>query len=118
MGMVYYAEYLHLFERGRSHHMRELGLSYAEVEARGLFLPVREADARYRRPARYDDQIHIRTAVAGTSRATVTFVYQVLAADRTTLLAHGSTQLACTDRDGRPTPLPDWLLKALKLAGR
>ena len=55
MGYLYYAEYLHLFERSRSEYIREMGMSYAEVERLGIMLPVREAQCRYRRPARYDD---------------------------------------------------------------
>lgn len=49
MGYLYYAEYLHLFERSRSEYIREMGMSYAEVERLGIMLPVREAQCRYRR---------------------------------------------------------------------
>jgi hypothetical protein len=46
MGVLYYAEYLHIFERARNQFIRDRGLSYAMVEERGLFLPVREARCR------------------------------------------------------------------------
>lgn len=51
MGVLYYAEYLHIFERARSAFIRERGMSYADVEKRGIILPVREAQCRYRSPA-------------------------------------------------------------------
>ena len=60
MGVLYYAEYLHIFERARSEYIRALGMSYADVERRGVYLPVREAECRYRSPAHYDEpgQVH------------------------------------------------------------
>ena len=102
MGYLYYAEYLHLFERSRSEYIRQMGMSYAEVERLGIMLPVREAQCRYRRPARYDDLIHIRAGIAEVRRASLVFVYNVMDAERKTLLAEGMTEHACTGRDGRP----------------
>ena len=86
MGYLYYAEYLHLFERSRSEYIREMGMSYAEVERLGIMLPVREAQCRYRRPARYDDLIHIRAGIAEVRRASLVFVYNVMDAERKTCL--------------------------------
>lgn len=115
MGYVYYAEYLHLFERGRSEYIREaLGLSYAEIERRGILLPVREATCRYRRPARYDDLIHIRTGISDIGRASVSFVYAVTDSERKTLLAEGFTQHACVNAEGRPVRAPEWFIALLR----
>jgi acyl-CoA thioester hydrolase len=109
MGVVYYAEYLHLFERARGLFIRERGMSYAEVERRGLFLPVREAQCRYRIPARYDDEIWIRCGISEWRRASILFAYQVYAQDRATLMAEGRTEHACVNAEGRPVRVPDWL---------
>ena len=109
MGVVYYANYLHLFERGRSELIRRLGFSYAVVEERGIFLPVREATCRYLAPARYDDVIHIRTGLAGQSRASLDFVYEIADADRSRVLTRGTTQHAVVNAQGRPVRVPDWL---------
>ncbi len=109
MGVVYYANYLHLFERGRGALIRALGFSYATVEARGFFLPVREASCRYFSPARYDEIIHIRTGLAKRSRASLTFVYEITNADKSAVLARGSTQHALVNGQGRPVRIPDWL---------
>jgi acyl-CoA thioester hydrolase len=109
MGVVYYANYLHLFERGRSELIRNLGFSYAVVEERGIFLPVREATCRYLAPARYDEIIHIRTGLAGQSRASLDFVYEITDADKTRVLTRGTTQHAVVNAQGRPVRIPDWL---------
>ena len=58
MGVVYYANYLRFFEGARGEWIRGLGLSYAEIEDRGIFLPVLEASVRYLKPARSDD-VHL-----------------------------------------------------------
>jgi len=114
MGYLYYAEYLHLFERSRSEYIREMGMSYAEVERLGIMLPVREAQCRYRRPARYDDLIHIRAGIAEVRRASLVFVYNVMDAERKTLLAEGMTEHACTGRDGRPVRPPEWFVRLMR----
>jgi acyl-CoA thioester hydrolase len=109
MGVVYYANYLHLFERGRSELIRNLGFSYSVVEERGIFLPVREASCRYLAPARYDDVIHIRTSLAGQTRATLNFEYEITDEDKTRVLARGMTQHAAVNAQGRPVRVPEWL---------
>lgn len=109
MGVVYYAEYLHFFERARGQFTRERGLSYAEIESRGLVLPVREAHCRYRSPARYDMEIFVRCGISQWGRASLQFLYEVYGPDRTTLLAIGGTEHACVNAQGRPVAVPDWL---------
>ena len=61
MGVVYYANYLVWFEVARTEWLRDGGWSYREMEADGIALPVIEAHCEYRQPARYDDEIEIRT---------------------------------------------------------
>ena len=114
MGYLYYAEYLHLFERSRSEYIRNMGMSYAEVEHRGIMLPVREAQCRYRRPARYDDLIFIRVGISNVGRAPLTFVYNVTDESRKTLLAEGMTEHACTGKDGKPIRPPQWFLDLMQ----
>lgn len=109
MGVLYYAEYLHLFERARSEFIRARGMSYAEVERRGIYLPVREAACRYRHPARYDDLVWIRTGINEWGRASMRFVYELRNEDKSLVLATGSTQHAVVNAQGKPTAMPDWL---------
>lgn len=108
MGFVYYAEYLHYFERARTCYIRQCGVSYGEIEARGIYLPVREATCRYRSPAHYDDLLFIRIALSEIARASVRFVYAVTREDRQRVLAEGMTQHALINREGRPVRMPDW----------
>lgn len=109
MKVVYYAEYFHLFERARSEYIREGGMSYAEAEERGLYLPVAEAAARYRYPLRYDEFIYIRTWIAEWRKASLLFNYEIYNEEKSRIMATGSTLHACVNKDGRPVPVPDWL---------
>ena len=111
MGVMYYAEYFHLFERVRSEFIRELGMSYAEVERRGIILPVREAQCRYRAPAHYDELLWVHTAVSDWGRASLKFIYEILSEDKQCLLAEGHTQHAIADRSGKPVRMPEWFRK-------
>jgi acyl-CoA thioester hydrolase len=107
MGVVYYANYLVWFEVGRTDLLRERGWSYREMEADGFALPVVEASCQYRRPARYDDELEIRTTGALLSAVRVRFDYQVVRAADVATLAEGFTVHASLDRDGRPRRLPE-----------
>ncbi len=109
MGYLYYGEYLHLFERARGKFIRESGMSYAEVEERGVLFPVREAHVRYRNPARYDELIMIRCWIHEWRKASFYFSYEVWDESRTELKATGTTGHACADKSGKPIRIPDWL---------
>ena len=109
MNVVYYAEYFHLFERARNEYIRERGMTYKEVEARGIYLPVREAEARYRFPLRYDDLVHIRAEITEWRRASMLFEYEIYNEDKSAVATSGSTLHACVNNEGKPVPVPDWL---------
>ncbi|MFP5221483.1 MAG: acyl-CoA thioesterase [Acidobacteriota bacterium] len=110
MGVVYYGNYPHWFERARGQFLRERDLSYAEVERRGVMLPVREMNVRYLAPARYDEHVVVCAGISQWGRASVTFSYQVYGPpEQSRLLCLGSTQHACVDTGGKPMPLPGWL---------
>ena len=109
MGVLYYAEYLHIFERARSFFIREHGMSYAEVERRGIILPVREAQCRYRAPVRFDDEISVLVGISQWKRASMIFSYEVRNKDRSVLHATGMTEHAAVNSEGRPVRVPDWL---------
>ena len=117
MGFVYYAEYLHFFERARSEYIRNRGMSYAGVEERGILLPVREASCRYRRPARYDDLILIHAGISEWGRASLRFVYEIWDENKKQLCAEGMTQHALINREGRPLPVPEWLRQLFSAGG-
>src|SRR5262245_45639310 len=106
MGVVYYANYLVWFEVGRTDLLRQAGWSYREMESEGVQLPVIEAHCEYKQPARYDDEIEIRTAGTLLSPIRLRFDYEVVRKTDATPLAFGHTIHASLDRDGRPTRLP------------
>lgn len=114
MDVMYYGEYFHLFERGRSHFIREQGMSYREVEEKGILLPVRDAQCRYRKSAKYDDLLRVGVSVKEVGRASITFAYEVRRAND--ILATGMTQHACVNPQGKPVATPGWLREILGFA--
>jgi acyl-CoA thioester hydrolase len=106
MRIMYYAGYFRLFEIGRAELFRLLGHPFPEYIARGLYLGVIEAHCRYRRPARYDDDLVIRAAVGEIGRARLEIAYAVLRAGEPEPLVEGSTLHAVIDEEGRPQRIP------------
>jgi acyl-CoA thioester hydrolase len=113
MGVVYYANYLVWFEVARTDLLRNQGWSYRAMEASGVVLPVIEAQCHYRRPARYDEEMEIRTEARILSPVRMEFRYEVTAKGQTGVLASGRTVHAAVGRDGRPCRLPAQVAKAL-----
>lgn len=114
MGIVHHATYLVYFEAGRVEWLRARGLSYASTAASGVHLPVVDAQVRYLRPARFDDDLALQTTLAELRPASLRFDYVLARGEER--LATGSTRLACVDETHRPRPIPDELRAAL-LAG-
>jgi len=113
MGVVYYANYLVWFEVGRTEWLRDAGWNYRDMEEDGTRLPVIEAHCGYTQPARYDDEIEIRTRASLITPVRIRFDYEVVrAADRTTC-ASGYTVHASLDEAGRPCRLPPRVLEIL-----
>jgi acyl-CoA thioester hydrolase len=106
MGVVYYSNYFVWFEVGRTDLLRDSGLTYRELEAEGVNLPVIEAHCEYHRPARYDDDLEILTTGALLSPVRVEFTYRIVKSQDGAELATGGTVHAVLDRDGRPCRLP------------
>lgn len=107
MGVVYYANYFVWFEVGRTDWLRQTGSTYRAMEEEGMGLPVIEAHCAYRQPARYDEEIEIRTTGRLLSPARVAFDYEVVRPRDAMVVATGSTVHAAVDRDGRPRRLPE-----------
>ena len=107
MGVVYHANYFVWFEVGRTDLLRAAGWTYREMEAEGLSLPVIEAHCDYKQPARYDDELDVRTTGELMSPVRVAFSYEIVRPADGELLATGRTVHATLDRTGRPSRLPD-----------
>ena len=106
MGVVYYANYLVWFEVARAELLRSLGWTYREMEHAGVSLPVIEAHCEYHRPAKYDDEIEVRTEGRMLSPVRMEFRYEVLRREDQTLSASGRTVHAAVNLEGRPCRLP------------
>jgi len=106
MGVVYYANYLVWFEVGRTEWLRETGWSYRDMEHNGISLPVIEAHCEYRQPARYDEEIEIRTRATLLTPVRIRFDYDVVRASDETISASGHTVHAALDTSGKPCRLP------------
>lgn len=108
MGFLHHANYLVYFEQARTELLREQGITYRQMEDSGYLLVLTKVEVKYKRPARYDDVLQIRTTVARISHVRIDHRYEVFIDGQ--LTAEGATTLACVDRDGTLQPLPDWMV--------
>jgi acyl-CoA thioester hydrolase len=106
MGVVYHANYFVWFEIGRCELLRAVGRSYRDMEVSGIGLPVIEAHCEYKSPARYDDELVVKTRGRMLSPARVEFEYEIRRASDATVNAIGRTVHAAVDSNGRPCRLP------------
>lgn len=106
MGVVYYANYFVWFEVARADLLRSHGWSYREMEQAGVALPVIEAECRYHRGARYDDELDVRAEGRLLSPVRMEFVYEVVCRADAALAASGRTVHAAVAPDGRICRLP------------
>ncbi|OGP53317.1 MAG: hypothetical protein A2Y65_05025 [Deltaproteobacteria bacterium RBG_13_52_11] len=107
MGVVYYANYLIWFEMGRSEYCRQRGFNYIELEELGYHLVVAEATCKYRKSARYDEVVTVRTSLHTLQRRSICFRYQVLRKGPGETLVEGETKHLCVDAAGRVKGIPD-----------
>jgi len=113
MGIVYHSHYAVWFEIGRTEFCRAAGYPYRDLEAAGIRIPVTGLECKYRRPARYDDALRVRTQLPELSARGLTFAYEVVGEDET-LLADGATRHVFADSDGRLRRAPAGVLDALE----
>ena len=121
MGVVYHSNYLIYFEVGRTDLLRQLGLDYNYMEREDhLRVAVVEATARYRSPARYDDQLIVRTRVAAVRGSVIRLAYTIHriaeAEAPETLLCEGITTHVVVDLDMKKAPLPPRYTEAFRCA--
>jgi acyl-CoA thioester hydrolase len=107
MGVVYYANYLRMFEGARAEYWRSLGRSYKDLEAAQIAMPVVEAHCRYRRPAMYEDLLAVEIAVTEMRAASMRFGYVVRRGGEK--LADGFTRHAMIGSNGIPVRIPEFM---------
>ena len=107
MGFLHHANYFTYFEIGRTELLRASGGNYRQMEADGLLVVVVKAECRFRRPARYDDVLRLRTTVTRVTQAKIEHQYELFRGDE--CLAVGHVTLAMVDRSGKVQPVPEWM---------
>ncbi len=112
-GVVYHANYLHYFERGRTEYLRERGLAVAALAERGYIFPVVRLEIEYRSPAFLDDLVRVETEVLEVGKTSFTLGQQVVRAVDGKLLADGKVTLVCASSAMKARRLPEELFQAL-----
>ena len=107
MGVVYHANYLIWFEVGRVEFIRQLGMDYKSMEQEeGAMIAVVEASARYKAPARYDEELIVRTSLASVRGPIIRFRYAVVRATDDAVLCEGETTHIVVGRDMKRRDMP------------
>ncbi len=115
-GVMYYANYFHLFERGRTELFRALGIEYKQVlQQKQILMPVVETACKYMAPIVYDDMITIETAITNIESRGIRFDYRIIRDEA--VLAVGFTQHIFIDPQGRPVSFGKEVLEQLKAKG-
>ena len=108
MGVVYHANYLVWFEIGRTEFCRARGFAYKDMEENDrAFLVVAESYCRYKAPARYDNELVVRTHITELRRRSVRFGYEIVRPSDGQIIAEGETGHVVTDAKGRVISMPE-----------
>ena len=114
MGIVHHSNYIKFFEVARTEWLRAAGLTYAEMERRGVMMPIVEVNVKYRQPAYYDELISVTASVDELPMARMVFKYEIHGEDGRDI-ATGSTTLGFIDKETRrPQRAPKWLMEVLE----
>src|ERR1700729_14798 len=117
MGVAYHSNHLIWLEVGRVELMRQMGFSYRDMgRDEDRFIAVAEVTCRYRAPARYDEEIVVRTRLKHVRKSVVVFSYELLRTEGGQVLAEGETTHVVTDSKMKVAPLPEKYLKAFRKA--
>jgi len=107
MGYLHHSRYLQYFEMGRIELLRALGHSYADLERQGIFFVVVKVEVKYKSPARYDEELVLKTRVVRQTHVRIDHAYQLFRGN--ILLAEGATTIASVNREGEVTAIPSFL---------
>jgi acyl-CoA thioester hydrolase len=117
LGVVYHANYFVWFEVGRVELIRHLGISYKKMELEDdCHIVVADVHCRYHHPARYDQELRIRTRITEVQSRTIQFGYEIVEKESGRLLTTGETTCVVCGRDGRPKTLPEKYRKVFGLS--
>ena len=114
MGVVYHGNYAQYFEIGRVEWLRNLGVSYKKMEEMGVMLPVVSLSMNYKKPARYDELLTVKTIFKSQSAVRIEFDYEIYN-EQEELLTTATSILVFVDmKTGRPIAPPSYIKEQLK----
>lgn len=114
MGVVYHGNYAQYFEMGRVEWLRNLGVSYKWMEDNGVMLPVVSLQMNYKKPARYDDLLTVRTILKSQTSVKIEFDYEIYN-EKNELLTTGYSMLVFVDmKTGKPILPPQYVTEKIK----
>ena len=114
MKYVYYGNYAKYYEIGRTEAIRSLGISYKEMESRGIFMPVHSMNSRYLKPAFYDEMLTIKTIVDKLPEARIVFYHEILN-DNDELIHTAEVTLIFLDGSKmKPVRAPEFFLELMR----
>ena len=108
-GVIHHSVYPVWFELGRTEWLRVNGLAYSKLEEAGVYFVVAELSVKYRRAARYDEELALETQCTGVTGSRVKHSYKLRRCADGVILAEGSSVLACVDADGKVCRVPDFM---------
>jgi acyl-CoA thioester hydrolase len=104
-GVVYYANYLKYMERARTEYLLERGINVAEFHNKGCMFAVVDVDIHYKRPAKLGQTIEVTTEVIAMTAVTISIKHHIMRDGA--LLVEADVRIACIDRNGKPTRIPE-----------
>lgn len=115
MGVIYYGIYPQYLEVARVEWLRSLGISYKELEALGVMLPVVSLQINYKRPARYDELLSITLTLREKPTSKITFDYQIFNEEKQLLAEANTTLVFVNEETFKPIKCPDFILEKIEL---
>jgi len=115
MGVIYYGIYPQYLEVARVEWLRSLGISYKELEALGVMLPVVSLQINYKRPARYDELLSITLTLREKPTSKITFDYQIFNEEKQLLAEANATLVFVNKETFKPIKCPDFILEKIEL---
>ena len=115
MGVVYHGNYYRYFEVGRTEYFRSLGYSYRKLEDEGITLPVVECSCKYIKPAKYDEELIIRTEIGYCKGVRLEFDYTVILKHTGEILSRGKSLHAFVNHNMKPVRIRDLNPKFLEV---
>ncbi|MBM4168819.1 MAG: acyl-CoA thioesterase [Ignavibacteria bacterium] len=115
MGFVYHAKFLEYFEQARADLLRSHGLPYTEIEKQGIYFPVLEASARYKRPGFYDDLLDVEATMSEIPTTRIRIGYKIFRDGDSKPIVEGHTIHAIVSAESsRPVRIPENMLRIIE----